>query len=990
MRSKILPSFFTCLLILFAVNANAQVLPLNGSVSGNVTSATPVVYTVTTTSDGLLRLTFKTVSPADLYVTLFDNNGTTAISAQTESFNNATVTVIADGLASGTYTVKIIPFSTAYGAYTLSDSLFTSRDAKDVEPNGTAATALVLPQNGGKTGHVGYYYNNLRDTTDWYKVTTTQDGLLRVYLTTDSASIHSTTSTNPLDVNMTLYDNDGVTSLGAVEVYNGNLPTTMFITKDGLAPGTYYIKIQPYSTTEFANYKVFDTLFTAPVVNDAEPNGTRATALVLPQNGSKTGHVGYFANNLRDTTDWYKVTTSADGLLRVYLTTSLGSTYSTTSTNQLDVNMTLYDNDGTTQLGAVEIFNGYGPATGFITKDGLAPGTYYIKVQPYSTTEFANYKVFDTLFTTPLANDAEPNGNRATALVLPQNGSKTGHVGYFANNLRDTTDWYKVTTTADGMLRVYLSTSLGSTYSTTTTNQLDVNMTLYDNDGVTQLGAVEVFNGYGPATGFITKDGLAPGTYYVKVQPYSTTEFANYKVFDSLFTTTLANDAEPNGTRATALVLPQNNSTTGHVGYYYNNNRDTTDWYKVTTTADGLLRVYLATDSAGKYSNSSTNPLDVNVTLYDNDGTTQLGAVEVFNGYNPATSLITKDGLEPGTYYIKVQTYSTSQFANYKLTDSLFVPQITADPEPNGSVATAALFVPNSSVKGHVGYYYNNQSDSADYYRLTTLTPGPLHFYLTSSRGTIYSNNSLDMVLYLYSSNGTTLLGSREIFNGNNPASDSLVFANLAAGTYYVKVANFSTTEFGDYSLINSATAAGPLPVTFLNFDGHLDGDRALLTWSTATELNNKGFEIEKSSDGQSFADLAFVQGQGNSSITNTYNYTDNKIVSGSNYYRLKQVDIDGNSKYSAIIRLDFKKFDWAVFGNPVTTNSWVQLQLAKTSRVALQVIAIDGKIIKTINKGNIAQGTYSIPLSLDNAASGMYILRLIVDDQVYTKKITK
>ena len=333
---------------------------------------------------------------------------------------------------------------------------------------------MVLPQNGSKTGHVGYYYNNLRDSIDWYKVTTTQDGLLRVYLTTDSASIYSTTATNPLDVNVTLYDNDGITQEGAVEVFNGYGPATAFITKDGLAPGTYYIKIQPYSTTEFANYKISDTLFTTSQVNDAEPNGTRATAVVLPQNGSKTGHVGYYYNNLRDTADWYKITTTTDGLLRVYLTTSLGSANSTTGTDPLDVNVTLYDNNGTTPLGAVEVYNGNGPASSFITKDGLAPGTYYIKIQPYSTSEFANYKVSDTLFTTSQVNDAEPNGTRATALALPQNGSKTGHVGYYYNNLRDSADWYKVTTTTDGLLRVYLTTSLGSTNSTTGTDPLDV------------------------------------------------------------------------------------------------------------------------------------------------------------------------------------------------------------------------------------------------------------------------------------------------------------------------------------------------------------------------------------------------------------------------------------------------------------------------------------------------------------------------------------
>ena len=333
-----------------------------------------------------------------------------------------------------------------------------------------------------------------------------------------------------------------------------------------------------------------------------------------------------------------------------------------------------------------------------------------------------------------------------------------------------------------------------------------------------QLGAVEVYNGAGPATAFITKDGLAPGTYYIKIQSYSTTEFANYKVSDTLFTAPLVNDAEPNNARATAIALPVNNSTTGHVGYYYNNLRDTTDWYKVTTTADGLLRVYLTTSLGSTNSTTGTDPLDVNVTLYDNNGATQLGAVEVFNGNGSASGLITKDGLQPGTYYIKVQNYSTGEFANYKLTDSLFVPQITADPEPNGTTATATVFAPNSSVKGHVGYYYNSQSDSADFYKLTTLTAGPLHFYLTSSRGSIYSTNPLDLLLNVYSGNGTTLLGTKEIYNGGNPASDSLVFTNLAAGTYYVKIQSYSTTEFADYSLINSAIAAGPLPVTSYKF----------------------------------------------------------------------------------------------------------------------------------------------------------------------------
>ena len=991
MKSKILHAFLSCIFIIFSGNTFAQggVLPLNSTVTGNISSATPVVYTVTTPLDGLLRLRFTTVSPADLFITLFDNDGTTAI-ATAESFNNSTVFVNADGLASGTYTIKITPFSTAYGSYTVTDSLFTSGITNDIEPNGTAASALALPQNGSRTGHVGYYYNNLRDTADWYKVTTNADGLLRVYLAIDKGSIYSTTSTNPLDVDLALYQSDGTTLLGSVEVFNGYAPATNFITQDGLAPGTYYIKVQPFSSNQFANYKVYDSLFTTPVANDAEPNGSRATAIILSENGSKTGHVGYVSNNQRDTADWYKITTTTDGLLKVYLTTIAASKYSTTTTNPLDVDLTLYDNDGITQLGGVEVFNGNGPATNFIIKDGLAPGTYYIKIQNFSTTEFSNYKVFDTLFTATLANDAEPNDNRATAVILPQNGSKTGHVGYYYNNGRDTTDWYKLTTTSDGLLRVYLTTANAGANSTASTDPLDVNLTLYDNDGITQLGAVEVFNGYGPATNLITKDGLAPGTYYIKVQNFSTAEFANYKVSDTLFTATLPNDAEPNGNRATAFSLPLNKSLTGHVGYYYNNQRDTTDWYKVTTTSDGLLRIYLSTDSGSIHSNTSTNLLDVDLTLYDNDGATQLGAVEVFNGYAGATNIITKDGLQAGTYYIKVQNFSTTEFSNYKITDSLFVSTSKSDPEPNGTIATAVPFALNKNVSGHVGYYYNNQSDTADFYKLVTTVTAPVSLYLSSKRGTVYSTNPLDMLLIVYNSDGITERARVEIFKGNNPATDSLIFASLPAGKYFIKVINFSTSGFADYSLINTTIGAGVLPVTFLNFGGTLDGSTAKLTWSTANEFNNLGFEVQKSTDGLNFSNLAFIQGNGNSSVVNNYYYNDSKVVSGNNYYRLKQIDNNNNSEYSSTIQLDFERFDWAIFGNPVSSKSWIQLQLAKTTKVALQIISIDGKIIKTIDKGIMEKGTYSIPLSPGNLVPGLYVVKLLTDGQSFIKTIIK
>ena len=806
-------------------------------------------------------------------------------------------------------------------------------------------------------------------TGDTWNVTTTGDGLLRLTLTT----------TSPADLYMSLYDNNGTTLLGGqVESYNNS---TVTLSTDGLAPGTYVVKVIPFSTS-FGTYNLADSLFTSTLGNDAEPNGNVGSAIVLPLNNSITGHVGYYYNQLRDTADWYKVTTDADGLFKVVLSTQRGSVY---SINPLDVNITLYDNDGTTQLGAVEVFNANNPATGIITTDGLAPGTYYIKVQPYSTTEFANYTLSDTLITASLGNDAEPNGNAGSAIGLPLNNGMTGHLGYYYNKSRDTADWYKVTTDANGLLKVVLSTQRGSVYSG---NPLDVNVTLYDNNATTQLGAVEVFNANNPATGVITTDGLAPGTYYIKVQPYSTAEFSNYTLSDTLILNPFKTDVEPNGSRTTAQILPLNASDTGQVGYYYNGGRDTADWYKVTTNADGLLRVYLTTSRGSIYSN---NPLDVNVTLFDNDATTQLGAVEVFNSNNPATGIITTDGLAPGTYYIRLQPFSTNEFANYILTDSLFLPPVSADAEPNGTAVSAIQFPLNSNINGHIGYYYNNQRDTADWYKITLPADGPLHLYLNMLRGGVFSNNPLDMIMTFYNVDGTTQLGSKEVFHSNGPGIDSLSFAFLAAGDYYVKVINFSTAEFGNYSLTNTVSAtAGSLPVSYIYFGGVLKNGQAFLNWKTAIEINNKGFEIERSADGYSFTGIGFVNGYGNSSGVSEYTFSDANPPNGAAYYRLKQIDLDGKIIYSFSIRLDYNVFDWKISGNPVTTHSWLQLNLGMQAHISIRVSNMDGKILQNTDKGLMAEGAHVIPIDLSALAHGTYIITLINGTETLSKLIVR
>ena len=180
------------------------------------------------------------------------------------------------------------------------------------------------------------------------------------------------------------------------------------------------------------------------------------------------------------------------------------------------------------------------------------------------------------------------------------------------------------------------------------------------------------------------------------------------------------------------------------------------------------------------------------------------------------------------------------------------------------------------------------------------------------------------------------------------------------------------------------------LPVTLFNFKGQIKDDKALLTWSTANEINNKGFEVELSRDNKTFSSIGFVNAVKNSTGVNNYTFTDSKILSGANYYRLKQVDNDGASRYSIVVKLDLQKFAWTIFGNPSLNNSWIQLQTDVQSNVAVQIVSMKGQLIKTINKGILPQGTYTIPLNLSTASHGIYVVKLVIDENSYTKKIMK
>ncbi|MEO7044770.1 MAG: T9SS type A sorting domain-containing protein [Ferruginibacter sp.] len=418
---------------------------------------------------------------------------------------------------------------------------------------------------------------------------------------------------------------------------------------------------------------------------------------------------------------------------------------------------------------------------------------------------------------------------------------------------------------------------------------------------------------------------------------------------------------------------------------------------------DGTNWALLPNPDASPYGYQG-NPIIFNNKLYMKYATgTGINYLMVFDGTNPPTFVNNPDNSQGGQGYTGFPIiYNNNLFIQYKNTSNVL--QLASY---NGSTITL-IPNPDASTTAYQGtpIVYNNSlcifyNSIAGVNRLAVynggdtlhLVPNPdasthgyWNFPVVYGANLYFQYNNPAGVFQLGLFNGTSM---RLIPNPANSANGTASYEGAPLVFNNLLYTLFNDVQHGGFANLAYCDELS-LPVTLTNFDGVLQNGNALLKWSTATEINNKGYEVQKSMGGQTFTDIGFVAGHGNSSQLHNYNYTDVKVLSGSNYYRLKQIDFDGKLTYSSIIKLDYAKFDWAILGNPVSRNSWLQVQMDKTANVIVQVVASNGNVIQTINKGKITSGTYSIPLNLSNVSSGIYVVRLIVDGKNYSKEIIK
>ena len=171
------------------------------------------------------------------------------------------------------------------------------------------------------------------------------------------------------------------------------------------------------------------------------------------------------------------------------------------------------------------------------------------------------------------------------------------------------------------------------------------------------------------------------------------------------------------------------------------------------------------------------------------------------------------------------------------------------------------------------------------------------------------------------------------------------------------------------------------LPVELLHFDGEAVGSNSLLTWSTANELNNDYFVLERSREGRDFVDLGQVQGGGNSSDIQQYRFVDENPFVGSNYYRLRQVDLDGTLSYSQIVqvRFDGHSEGGKIYPNPFASDIHLHYPSIEESAGLLQLFNPLGQ---QVYQHELFQSHSK--LNLGGLSEGVYLYQVWIGGQIY------
>lgn len=344
-------------------------------------------------------------------------------------------------------------------------------------------------------------------------------------------------------------------------------------------------------------------------------------------------------------------------------------------------------------------------------------------------------------------------------------------------------------------------------------------------------------------------------------------------------------------------------------------------------------------------------------------------------------------GLSASTQYsftvISFAKGSDDATYNYKIDGTLTTVTVTTVAGAPTVQASGIKFGTSGSNQMEISWTAGNGDGQIVVMKANSATSSP-------SNGSSYTGNTT------FGSGDDLGDGTFVVFRGSS-AKGNIVVSNVSPGTvYYIKILEYSgvgtqtsynMTETSGWNSGN--TAASSLPIELLSFTATLQSDESvLLNWSTASEVNNDYFTIERSSDLINWKSVLTVKGSGTSSILNEYSAIDILPISGITYYRLKQTDFDGKYTFSDVLFIENNSSNNIEISNPFISDNQLKSIIFNQAGVELkaEIISIEGKIIYS-KQLNPESDVFVFSVSQVNLPKGIFLLRISSDNESTIKK---
>ena len=243
------------------------------------------------------------------------------------------------------------------------------------------------------------------------------------------------------------------------------------------------------------------------------------------------------------------------------------------------------------------------------------------------------------------------------------------------------------------------------------------------------------------------------------------------------------------------------------------------------------------------------------------------------------------------------------------------------------------------------------------------------------SDGTTYTANSS------FGSGSDIGGGSYVVYDGSSKATSVDVTNLVDDGTeYYIKVYEYNGSA--DKTNYNTTATGGDnygkttLPVSLLSFSAKSVNDNVLISWETASELNNDYFIVERSLDGENFNEIASIEGSGNSNILLSYEFVDKQELNGVVYYRLTQFDYDGKSTVFNMISINIDNKDKTI-ETVFVDNKLLSIDLNINTKASVSLVDANGKVSQMVILPS--EGKRNLKFDMNTLSRGVYFI--IVDD---------